>query len=89
MTVKTLTIKQAKAINENFDIKAEKKDVIEMWTTPEEQLGFGYTTAQLRKIDFDGAEAYYLWLDGEPTHVLYAIFQTGDSVDLEPTHWYE
>ena len=84
-----VTIRAAKMFDDRFDIREAKKGIIEMWTTPEDKLGFGYTTAQLVKTNSFEVEVYHLVLDGEGTDIMYAIFQASDDVALEPVHWHE
>lgn len=84
-----LTVRQAKQVDEKFDINTEKAEVLEMWTTPEADYGFGYQTASLTRITHYTNETYQLWLDGEMADHQYAIFDTEWGPKLETTHWHE
>lgn len=81
-----INISKAKRIDSDFNIKEQKANAIEMWTTSEEDYGFGYETAKFVKLT--GSDFYELVLDGEGTHIWYGIFTDGNSVEFSPTHWY-
>ncbi len=83
-----ININKAKQINSDFNIKEEKAQAIEMWTTPEEDYGFGYETAKFIKINSGEYGIYELVLDGEGTYIWYGIFTNGETVDFVPTHYY-
>lgn len=87
--MKQITAKQAKQIDEKFDIVNEKNEVKQIWTTPEADYGFGYNTASFINNQVYDANVYSLILDGELSDVVYAIYTDGENVALEPMHWYE
>ena len=81
----TTTIRTAKLYDSNFDINTEKAEVLEQWTTSEQDFGYGYTTASFKKsVSF--TDTYVLWLDGEMSEIIYSIAIVNDKPEFAPTH---